>query len=230
MRLLWLCAGAVACAAGLTGADLTFGTVRTGKGKPAPLVWEERGLGLWHVMRDGTLTGAREVTQTGPKKKFIPEQKGFNDWLNRQAWLYTKAEYGDCDLEFEYWLRAEGNSGIALWDKTRGEGGIGPIPDYRKTPSKVAYEIQLNNVYPDPNPSGSIYGVEKAKSEGVQKDNEWNTIRLEARAAHLRVFINGTLVAEHDTLPDRPKNGPLGLQLHDQFSVMMIRNLRLTLH
>lgn len=226
MKLLCVLAVAsLACGA----ADLTFGTVRTGvKGKPAPLVWEERGSGLWHVMADGTLTGAREVTQTGPKKRFIAEQKVFNDWVNRQAWVYTKAEYGDSDLEFEYWLRTEGNSGIAVWDISRGEGGIGTAPDYRKTPSKVAYEIQLNNLYPDPNPSGSIYGVEKAKV-GAQKDNEWNTIRVEARAAHLKVFINGTLVAEHDTLPDRPTKGPFGLQLHDQFSVMMMRNLRLTL-
>ncbi len=86
----------------------------------------------------------------------------------------------------------------------------------------------MNNEYPDPKASGSIYGIQDAKSAGAQKDNEWNSIRIEARSAHLRIFINGTLVAEHDTLPDRPKRGPIGLQLHDQFSVMMIRNFRLT--
>jgi hypothetical protein len=69
--------------------------------------------------------------------------------------------------------------------------------------------------------------VEQAKT-GVQRDDDWNTIRLEARSDKLRVFINGQLAAEHATLPERPKKGPIGLQLHDQFSVMMFRNLELT--
>jgi hypothetical protein len=28
-------------------------------------------------------------------------------------------------------------------------------------------------------------------------------------------------------LPDRPKSGPIGLQLHDRFSVAMFRNIRI---
>jgi hypothetical protein len=146
---------------------------------------------------------------------------------DQQAWIYTRQEFGDFDLRLEYWLRSGGNSGIAVWDPTRGEAGIAMPPDFRKTPSKVAYEIQLANEYPDPQTTGSIYGVEKAQP-GAQIDNEWNTLEIEARADMLRVRINGKLVAEHATLPDRPKRGPLGLQLHDQYSVMMIRNLRIT--
>src|SRR5215208_581150 len=99
MKMVWL---ALLFVVGVHGGEITFGTVRTGKGKPAPLVWEERGNGLWHVMRGGTLTGARDVVNSGPKKKFIADPVEFRNWVNQQAWIYTKAEYGDCDLEFEH--------------------------------------------------------------------------------------------------------------------------------
>jgi hypothetical protein len=41
------------------------------------------------------------------------------------------------------------------------------------------------------------------------------------------VTLNGQLVAEHAGDPQRPKAGPIGLQLHDQFSIIMFRNVRI---
>jgi hypothetical protein len=38
--------------------------------------------------------------------------------------------------------------------------------------------------------------------------------------------VNGWLVVEHPGDPARPKAGPIGLQLHDQFSLIMFRNIR----
>ncbi len=224
--LMWLVASLV-LSSGLAAADITFGSVKAPKRDAQPLNWHPRGAGVWRVMKDGVLTGQRDLINAGPRKAWFDSQKLFRDWLDQQAWIYTGSEYGDFDLQFDYWLRFGGNSGIAVWDPTRGEAGIASPPDYTKTPSKVAYEIQLNNQFPDPKPSGSIYNVAQAKT-GVQRDDDWNTIKVEARADKLRVYINGQLASEHATLADRPKRGPIGLQLHDQFSVMMIRNLVLT--
>ena len=100
-------------------------------------------------------------------------------------------------------------------------------PDFTKTPSKLGYEIQLNNQYPDKHPSGSIYTFVDAKT-GVQKDNQWNKIQIESRKDMIRVRLNGVVVAEHPGDPKRPVRGPIGLQLHDQFSVVMFRNIRIT--
>ena len=42
-----------------------------------------------------------------------------------------------------------------------------------------------------------------------------------------RVALNGRTVAEHAGDPRRPKAGPIGLQMHDQFSLIMFRNIRI---
>jgi hypothetical protein len=43
----------------------------------------------------------------------------------------------------------------------------------------------------------------------------------------IRVRLNGRLVMEHPGDPQRPKTGPIGLQLHDANTVVMFRNLRI---
>jgi 3-keto-disaccharide hydrolase len=119
-----------------------------------------------------------------------------------------------------------GNSGVSLRDPSRAKCGIPAPPDTKCTPSKVGYEIQINNQYPDPHPTGSIYGLVDAKV-GAQKDNEWNALDIESRKDLIRVKVNGVVVAEHPGDPNRPKTGPIGLQLHDQFCVIQFRNIRI---
>ena len=74
--------------------------------------------------------------------------QAYKGWLHAQAWLYTKAEYEQYDPALEYWPPAGGNTGILLRDTSRAEAGLKSPPDYTKTPSKAAYEIQLNRGYP----------------------------------------------------------------------------------
>ena len=187
--------------------------------------WEPRGDATWHVMRDGTLLGQKSPRAAFPKEWPL-EQKRFGDWLNTQAWLYTVKEFDEFDLELEYWVRGEGNSGVSIRDTSRAAHAITTPADFTRTPSKIGYEIQINNGYPDPKPTGSIYTFVDAKP-GAQAANEWNTLRIESRRDAIRVFVNGQPVAEHPGDPARSKTGPIGLQLHDQFSVAMFRNIRI---
>ena len=50
---------------------------------------------------------------------------------------------------------------------------------------------------------------------------------ISSRNDKISIRLNGKLVAEHAGDPARPKTGPIGLQLHDQFSVVMFRNIRI---
>jgi hypothetical protein len=186
--------------------------------------WESAGDGIWTVMRDGTLVGQRDIIKNQPDLSWTKPQ--YSQWLYRQAWLYTRKDFNEFDLHLEYWLRWGGNSGISIRDTSRGAYAVATPPDFTRTPSKIGYEIQLANHYPDNTPSGSIYGFAKART-GYEHEDDWNSIDIEVRSSGIRVRLNGELVAEHPGDPKRPKTGPIGLQIHDQYTVVMFRNIRI---
>lgn len=172
--------------------------------------WESIGDGVWTIMRDGTLVGQRDLRQK-------PQH---------QAWLYTKKDFGEFDLHLEWWLRLGGNSGVSIRDSSRAQYAVGDKWDAQKTPAHIGYEIQLINGYKEKYPSGSVYLFEAAKT-GVQHDNDWNSLDIESRNGMIRVKINGQPVSESPGDPERPKTGPIGLQLHDSSCVVMFRNIRI---
>jgi len=153
--------------------------------------------------------------------------KQFNDWVNAQSWLYTKRnDFGEFDLHVEYFTKTSGNSGISIRDTSRARWAITVPPDYTKTPSKIGYEIQINNRFPDPHPSGSIYGFVDAPKD-AQHEDDWNAMDISSRNDKITIKLNGRVVAEHAGDPKRSKTGPIGLQLHDQFSIILFRGIRI---
>lgn len=186
--------------------------------------WQSVGDGIWTVLRDGTLVGQRDVIKNKPDPSWTRQQ--YDQWMYRQAWLYTNKEFDQFDLHVECWLRWGGNSGISIRDTSRAQYAVAAPPDFSRTPAHFGYEIQIANHYPDNTPTASIYGFAKAKP-GHEIDNDWNTLDLEVRRDMIRVRLNGALVAEHPGDPARPKTGPIGLQLHDQNTVGMFRNIRI---
>ncbi len=89
----------------------------------------------------------------------------------------------------------------------------------------MGYEIQINNRFPDPHPSGSIYGFVDAPKDS-QREDDWNTMEIASRNDGITIRLNGRVVAQSPGDPKRPKVGPIGLQLHDQFSIVMFRNVK----
>ena len=174
--------------------------------------WEIVGGGSWTATGDGILVGQGDA------------QNPFRG----QSWLYTKREFTEYDLAFEYWLRLGGNSGISIGDRSRARFAVpGPAANGQRTPARVAYEINIDNGKPAGyDISGSIYLLVKA-TPGLQRPNDWNRMRIEVRKDAIRVRVNGKLAAEHPGLPERPKAGPIGLQLHDARDVVMFRRIRI---
>ncbi|MCE5308824.1 MAG: DUF1080 domain-containing protein [Acidobacteriales bacterium] len=171
--------------------------------------WETVNDGFWNVLSDGTLVGQRDMRTA-----------------EHQAWIYTKKEFGEFELEVEFWTRARGNSGISILDTSRGHFSFGPQFERMKTPSHVGYEIQISFGYPDEYTTGSIYNFVKAKP-GAERENDWNTMNIEHRDGMVRVKLNGILVAEWARDSDRATRGPIGFQLHDKYSVVMFRHPRI---
>jgi len=174
--------------------------------------WEVVGGGVWSVTKDGAVVG-----QSDPQNPF-----------EHQSWLYTKQEFGDqFDLSLEYWMRLGSNSGISIGDKSRARYAVpGPDSDGKRTPARIAYEINIDNSPPvDYDVTGSIYLLAKAIT-GVQSRTDWNTMEIQVRRELIRVTLNGKVIVEHPGLPERPKAGPIGLQLHNSRDVVMFRNIR----
>jgi hypothetical protein len=191
--------------------------------------WEVIGDGQWTVLADGTLVGQRigdlrkMMVPGGPLQ--TPEQ--FKSWVDTQSWLYTlRNDFGEFDLHLEYFTKTSGNSGVSIRDPSRAKWGVTTPPDYKRTPSKLGYEIQINNRFPDPHPSGSIYGFVDAPKD-AQHEDDWNAMDISSRNDKITIRLNGRVVAEHPGDPKRPKTGPIGLQLHDQFSIVLFRNIRI---
>ena len=197
--------------------------------------WEIRGESIWSVVTDGVLLGQR--AHPDPASPFAApwpiDRKAYLGWLYRQAWLYTAEEYSEYDLHLEYWIPPQGNSGVSIHDGSRAHHAIGEPdaarPDLARfpktTPAHIGYEIQIIDG-DEKNPSGSIYSLVPAKT-GFQRRAEWNAMDIESRGGRIRVRINGHIAAEGAADPARPTKGPIGLQLHDQFTFAMFRNIRL---
>ena len=198
--------------------------------------WETRGECVWTPMQDGALLGQR--LHAKPSEPFgLPwpiDRKQFQSWLYRQAWLYTTREFGEFDLHVEYWIPPHGNSGVSIRDVSRAHYAIGApegdkyasMTTLKGTPAHIGYEIQILDGDTDRYPSGSVYLFAAAK-KGVQKSQEWNSMDIESRNNMIRVKLNGEAVAESAGDPARSKSGPIGLQLHDQFTFVLFRNIRI---
>jgi hypothetical protein len=196
--------------------------------------WQPRGECRWTVLADGTLLGQRTFDVPKIFPKWPVEQKEFRHWWGRQAWLYTEREFGEFDLHIEYLLPPRGNSGISIRDVSRAHYAIDETDDtavlqrtkLKGSPAHIGYEIQLIDPDNDRYASGSVYLFNSAKT-GVYKTGAWNSLDLESRNDMIRVRLNGQPVSESPGDPERSKTGPIGLQLHDQSTFVMFRNIRI---
>jgi hypothetical protein len=190
--------------------------------------WEAKGDGQWKVLTGGVLVAYPVSGGKNPFGETWPvalTEKQYMDWRQTQSWLYTVGEFGEFDLHVEYLTAEGGNSGVSIRDPTRGRYAIGPVPDYTKTPAHHGYEIQIISGVKTKFPTGSLYLFAPAEF-GHEKPNEWNSLDIESRNDHIRVKLNGQEVAAHPGEAGRPKTGPIGLQLHDRFSYIMFREIR----
>ncbi len=192
--------------------------------------WEVRGDGSWSVMDDGTLFGQRLAGEArNPFRAPFPiSERQWFSWSHEQAWLYTVEDFREYDLHVEYRVAEKGNSGISIRDKTRAKYSFGPDVNYDLTPSHTGYEIQIygGSGAKDKFPTGSVYLFAPAET-GHEIVNGWNSLDIESRDNMIRVKLNGHLVASSAGDPSRPKSGPIGLQLHDQFTSAQFRNIKI---
>jgi hypothetical protein len=110
----------------------------------------------------------------------------------------------------------------------RGNSGVFFRSSHEKNPAFTGYEMQIHDGPGRPPSShgpGSIYDVAAPTKNPIRAAGQWNSATLEARGPRVTLEMNGERILEA-TL-ERSMRGYIGLQNHDERSVVRFRNIRL---
>lgn len=158
--------------------------------------------GDWEIA-DGVLIG-----RNGRNWKVDPEVSG--------SWLRTEKQYGDFRLELQYAISKGGNSGVLFRSAAE------------KNPTFTGYEMQITDAHgrePSKGGASSIYDLVPPTRIVVRPADEWNTVTIVAKGPRITIEVNGEKVI--DTEQTRSMKGYIGLQNHDNRSVVKFKNIRL---
>ncbi len=107
--------------------------------------------------------------------------------------LFTKDEFADFELRFEFVLTPGGNNGIALRSPLEGD------------PAYVGFECQVLDNTADMYKGlqvwqyhGSIYGVSAATATALRPVGEWNQETITMKGNHAKVELNGVVIVDVD--------------------------------
>jgi hypothetical protein len=139
----------------------------------------------------------------------------------RGSWLLSKRDYGDFELQFEFKLGEQGNSGLALRAPLDGD------PAFDGIELQMA-DVRYNPEAKDSELTGGLYRAVAPRKQ-VYKPTEWNEYRVVLRGSRLKAWLNGELIQDldldaqselvqrHDgsdapAIKERPRRGRIGFQ------------------
>jgi hypothetical protein len=132
--------------------------------------------------------------------------------VKASTYLLTKKKFSDFRLLATVKLvKSEMHSGIALWGRI--------LPDKKEDYFKYTYQGHLV-MFPSDWGLYDLYrrnglGVDGAPAKKAGKQHDWNKLEILAQGNRIRLAVNGKLVVDwRDPKPDLIKEGPIGLQLH----------------
>jgi hypothetical protein len=184
--------------------------------KEAPIVPPKKGESKTIELFDGkTLTGWEGYEDLWSVKDGAIVAKN-KEPVAVSTYLLTKDKYSDFRLTLAAKLvESEMHSGVCFWGVVKPEVSKNPEKDR----SKYTYAGHLV-MFPSGYGMYDLYGrmglpVDGGPAKKVGKQHDWNDIEILAQGNRVRVAINGTAVIDwRDPEPDRIKEGPIGLQLH----------------
>ncbi len=128
------------------------------------------------------------------------------------GFLLTADSYADFDLDLEFWVTPDANSGVFV--RCADPAEIGAV---------TCYEVNIFDQRPDPTyRTGGIVEVAEPKVL-LETGDRWNRYEISARGRHLVVKLNGQTTV--DTNDDKLAAGPIALQYGA--GRVMFRNVRI---
>jgi lysophospholipase L1-like esterase len=183
----------------------------------------------WQALFNGTdLSGWEQV---GGKPSWgVEDGMLFTTGVEGGGWLSTVKEYGDYDLELEFRVPPDGNSGVFIRCPREGN------------PAFEGSEIQVLDDYADQYKElkpwqycGSVYSTVAPAKRVTKPAGEWQTFRIRCQGTRVSVVLNGEPIVDADMndhldkVKDHPglkrTKGYIGLQNHG--SRLDYRNIRI---
>ncbi len=163
----------------------------------------------WDVIEGGdwTIDGDALVGGNGQNWTTNPEVTG--------SYLRTKKAYGDFELSLEYAINQRGNSGVFFRSSKE------------KNPAFTGYEMQITDAHGrELNEKNSgLYDVVGLSKNVIKPSGQWNHAVIRAVGQTITITVNGENVLEHTG--GRQLKGHIGLQNHDERSVVKFRNVKI---
>ncbi len=143
----------------------------------------------------------------------LTPRSGESGWSRWSAYLWSKEQYGDFEIEFDYLVQEKGNSGFYF--------RVGDVND----PVKQGIEVQIYDSASwgpekplNDHDSGGIIPGKPPTKRTAKPAGEWNHFLIHCKDNHLTVTLNGQVVNEVDlsqgALASRPQQGAIGFQDH----------------
>jgi hypothetical protein len=164
----------------------------------------------WRTLLDGSdLSGWNVV---GDANWRVESRAARADKATAASFLVSEDSFADFDLELEFWVDPEANSGVFLRCQD-----AGTITD------TSCYEANIFDTRPDQTyRTGAIVNVAEP-AEFVYTGGQWNRLRIRADGSRLQVTLNGRSMV--DTKDSRFSRGPIALQY--AAGQVMFRNVRI---
>jgi len=147
--------------------------------------------------------GSSLFNWTGNTTDYVPENGELAIYPSRggKGNLYTKKEYSDFHMKFDFQLTPGANNGLGIRAPLEGDAAYNGM------------ELQiLDNtapVYANLQPyqyHGSVYGIIAAKQGFLKPVGEWNQEEVIAEGNRIKVILNGEVIVDGD-IAEATKNG-----------------------
>ncbi len=197
IRPSWLCATFVLIFQLILPAASADEPVNLLSGNDLSKHWTTKG--NWKLNDDGVVT--------------LTPRQGEKGWSRFDAYLWSKKEYQDFEIMFDYKVRKRGNSGFYF-----------RVSD-KKSPVAKGIEVQIYDSYSkgpkakltDHDSGGIIPSIPPTK-RSAKAPGEWNSFHIVSQGNKLTVKLNGIVVNEvdlqHPRLKGRKPRGYIGFQDH----------------
>lgn len=146
----------------------------------------------WKLLFDGrTLTGWREFKKSGigPGWQVVDGAITLVDPAKAED-IITTEPYADFDLQFDWKISKNGNSGVYYHVIEQGETGYQSGPEYQL----------LDNAHGEPplQQAGGLFGLYAPLVDVTRPVGEYNHSRLVVNHGHVEHWLNGVKVTEYD--------------------------------